>query len=523
MKPVACRAYHTVMGIRRITSTTSATPALFDSRSSRVVEAAALSTGPAFSLMAQAGVQVAQLALAMAPHARHIWVAAGPGNNGGDGLVAATALRRAGKQVHVTRMGDPAHAPADTRRALELALAAGVVIAAEPPTTRPHIVIDALLGLGQNRAPEGSLTELIQRVNACEAPVLAVDVPTGLCADTGRVLGDQLVRADATLALLTLKPGLFTGRGRDAAGQVWWTRLGASEVSGSEPTASLIASVDVLHVLPLRAHASHKGSHGDLWIVGGAAGMGGAAELAGRAGLAAGAGRVYLGLLGHQTANENPGQPELMHRQVAQWRSGSLFDHATVVCGCGGGEAVRTHLPTVLHHAARLVLDADALNAVAADPMLTRALLARGRRGQPTVLTPHPLEAARLAGIEAEALQANRLAIAQQLADRFGAVVVLKGSGTVVTAPNELPAINPSGNARLASAGTGDVLAGWMGGIWAQQAEGNSLRSAGAVARAAVWLHGRAAELDGDNGALRLPLPASQLIARMVQASETLA
>jgi hydroxyethylthiazole kinase-like uncharacterized protein yjeF len=245
--------------------------------------------------------------------------------------------------------------------------------------------------------------------------------------------------------------------------------------------------------------------------------------LAGRAALAAGAGRVFLGMLEPNTVSADPNQPELMHRQAAQWHSGAVFEQATVVCGCGGGDAVRRHLAVVLHHAARLVLDADALNAVATDPMLVQLLRARCQRRQPTVLTPHPLEAARLAGMDAAAVQADRLTVAQQLAERFGAVTVLKGSGTVVAAPGQLPAINTSGNARLATAGTGDVLAGWLGGLWAQQAEDASLATAHTVARAAVWLHGRAAELGcAEPGALRMPLLASQLIAHMVRASEAL-
>jgi NAD(P)H-hydrate repair Nnr-like enzyme with NAD(P)H-hydrate dehydratase domain len=177
----------------------------------------------------------------------------------------------------------------------------------------------------------------------------------------------------------------------------------------------------------------------------------------------------------------------------------------------------------VLFHAARLVLDADGLNAVAGDPTLAHALRARSLRGQPTVLTPHPLEAARLAGLDVLTVQACRLGVAQLLADRFGAVVALKGSGTVVAAPGTLPALNPSGNARLATAGTGDVLAGWMGGIWTQQGHGASTPGANAAARAAIWLHGRAAEVDDNNsGALRMPLTASQLISRMVLACEGL-
>jgi hydroxyethylthiazole kinase-like uncharacterized protein yjeF len=511
------------MGLRRITSTSSALPALFDSLASRAVESTALAAHPAFSLMSQAGTEAAHLALALVPHAQRIWVAAGPGNNGGDGVVAATALHRAGKQVHLSRLGDATHATADTQMALAEARSAGLAIASEPPAQAPDLIMDALLGLGQNRAPGAAVAGLVQRINASPAPVLALDLPTGLCGDSGRALGEQMVFADATLALLTLKPGLFTGQGRDAAGQLWWSDLGVQPSTGTPPTAQLSGPGDTCALLPRRAHAAHKGSHGDVWVIGGAPGMEGAALLAGRAALAAGAGRVYLGLLGPGVQGPDLWQPELMCRPAASWRSGAVLDQATVVCGCGGGEALRAQLPAVLRRAARLVLDADALNAVAADPTLMQALHARGQRGQPTVLTPHPLEAARLAGLDTPSVQANRLGIARQLAEQLGAVVVLKGSGTVVAAPGALPAVNTSGNARLTTAGTGDVLAGWIGGLWAQHAPSPAPNLAWAVARAAAWLHGRAAEVASpDPGALRLPLPASQLIAHMAQASQLL-
>lgn len=512
------------MALRCITSTTPVLPALFDTAASRAVEAAVLASSPPFSLMAQAGTDVARLALAMAPHAGRIWVLAGPGNNGGDGVVAATALHRAGRQVHLTRLGDAARAPADAQQALQLAHAAGLAVSCGLPAGAPDLIIDALLGLGQHQAPAGEVAELVQQINRTPAPVLAVDLPTGLCADSGQPLGASVVRADVTLALLTLKPGLFTGQGRDATGQLWWSDLGVALPPGIAPTARLTGPTQADRQMPLRPHAAHKGSQGDAWIIGGTTGMEGAAHLAGRAALAAGAGRVYLGLLGAQAPATDPQQAELMHRTPEQWRSGTPLGQATVACGCGGGDAVRAHLPTVLHHAARLVLDADALNAVAANPALMQALKARGRRGQPTVLTPHPLEAARLMGLITSQVQAQRLAAARQLADHTGAVVVLKGSGTVVAAPGEAPTINPSGNARLATAGSGDVLAGWLAGLWAQQPDASGLTQALAVARATVWLHGRAAEVaSAEAGALRLPLPAGQLIGHMVQTAARLA
>jgi NAD(P)H-hydrate repair Nnr-like enzyme with NAD(P)H-hydrate dehydratase domain len=204
-------------------------------------------------------------------------------------------------------------------------------------------------------------------------------------------------------------------------------------------------------------------------------------------------------------------RPELMPREPASLLLPDTLGRATVVCGCGGGSAVAAVLPSVLAHAGRLVLDADALNAVAADATLARRLT---ERRLPTVITPHPLEAARLLGLRTADVQRDRLAHGRQLAERFGVVAVLKGSGSVIAGPGAMtagaPLINPTGNGRLGTAGSGDVLAGWLGGRWSQtQAEG--LDGALAASASSVWLHGSAAEA----GDLRLPLRAADLIEAM--------
>jgi hydroxyethylthiazole kinase-like uncharacterized protein yjeF len=285
------------------------------------------------------------------------------------------------------------------------------------------------------------------------------------------------VSASHTLSLLTLKPGLFTARGRDAAGQVWFDSLGVAQEAA--PTAWLAGHPCNIS----RSHDSHKGSYGDVAVIGGARGMAGAALLASRAALHTGAGRVFAAVLDEAVAVD-PVFPELMMRA---WDSLELTA-MTVVCGCGGGDAVRRALPAVLSTARSLVLDADALNAIAADSQLATLLRARGRRGMPTVLTPHPLEATRLLAQGTAAVQADRLAAARELAQRFAAVVVLKGSGSVVAAADGRVRINPTGNARLAIAGTGDVLAGM---IAARLAAGDSALEA---ASAAVYMHGLAAD-----------------------------
>ena len=452
---------------------------LFDVAATRQIEQATASTLPPHALMQKAGLAVAQLALALVPHAQRVWIACGPGNNGGDGLEAATHLQRWGKQAIVTWMGNEAQAPADALAALRQARQAGVTIGeAVPPQF--DLAIDALLGIGSSRPVGGRMAQWVVRLNAGSAPVLAVDLPSGLNADTGTGIE---VRATHTLSLLTLKPGLFTAQGRDACGEIWFDALGASGSAADErtPTAWLGANSSPR----ARLHASHKGSYGDVAVIGGAPGMTGAALLAAAAALHSGAGRVLVGLLDAASLGVDAAQPELMLRP---WDSLDLAA-MSVACGCGGGEAVRAVLPKVLSTARALVLDADALNAIAGDPQLQAQLTARaGRSGRATVITPHPLEAARLLACSSADVQADRLAAAAELADRYRCIVLLKGSGSITAQPGRLPVINFSGNARLATAGTGDVLAGM---IAARLAQGEVTFDA---ASQAAHVHGRIAD-----------------------------
>ncbi len=448
---------------------------LFNAATTRAIEQSAAATLPSHTLMQRAGLAVARLALAVTPHARTIWIACGPGNNGGDGFEAAIHLRQWGKDPQVTWHGDEAKLPADASVSLQRARAAGVSFAVEPPASC-DLAVDALLGQGHARPLDGTMAQWASRMSARPGPVLAVDLPSGLNADTG---AGQAVRATYTISLLTLKPGLFTANGRDAAGQVWSDDLGLGDPR-HEPTAWLAGPP----ARDARQHASHKGSYGDVVVIGGAQGMTGAALLAASAALHFGAGRVFAGLLDGGLLAIDPSQPELM---IRDWQSLDLAQMA-VACGCGGGDAVRAVLPRVMSTANSLVLDADALNAIAGDTQLQSLLVARGRRGRHTVLTPHPLEAARLLGCGAAQVQEDRLVAGIELAKRFNCVIVLKGSGTVIAAPGETPLINPTGNARLATAGTGDVLAGM---IAARLAGGEAAVKAAATA---VHAHGLAAD-----------------------------
>jgi hydroxyethylthiazole kinase-like uncharacterized protein yjeF len=429
---------------------------LFDTAATRRIEAAAAAGLPPHALMQRAGLAVARLAMAIAPHARTIWVACGPGNNGGDGLEAAMHLKQWGRRVVATWLGDEAKAPADALASLRRARDAGVAFEASPPFEF-GLAIDALLGIGAARAPGPEMAHWLHLMADSGAPVLCVDVPSGLDAGTGALppeFGPPSSGSRFTLSLLTLKPGLFTASGRDAAGDVWFDDLGI----GAHPEApsALLAGPPPQATRP---HASHKGSWGDVSVIGGAPGMAGAALLAASAALHAGAGRVFVGLLDGAALSVDPITPELMLRDAASLD----LKAGAVVCGCGGGDAVRALLPRVLASAPLLVLDADALNAIAADTQLQVQLKRRSSRGWATVLTPHPLEAARLAGMTVAQVQADRLAAAGRLAKDWDCVVALKGSGTVTAAPQGVPCINPTGNARLGTAGTGDVLAGMIG------------------------------------------------------------
>jgi ADP-dependent NAD(P)H-hydrate dehydratase / NAD(P)H-hydrate epimerase len=473
---------------------------LFDVVTSRAIERRELALHPGGALMRRAGTSVARLALALAPHARRVWVAAGPGGNGGDGLHAAAQMQKAGREVVVTLLAARDKLPADAQAGLHRAEQAGVSIIGHPPGEAFDLLIDALLGIGAQRAPAAEMAATILALNASGSPCLSVDLPSGLSADSGAAFGDAVVRADATLSLLTLKPGLFTASGRDHAGAVWFDALDATIEAGESPVARLTSPADWHAASPPRRHQHHKGSFGDVIVVGGAVGMQGAARLAAHGALGAGAGRTIVSLLDVDAPLGDASRPEWLWQRAAWLPGAADIEHSTVVCGCGGDMAVRATLPAILSRSARLVLDADALNAVAADPSLQALLRSRAARGHATVLTPHPLEAARLLGSSTAAIQAGRLGSAQTIADRFGATVVLKGSGTVIAAPAVTPAINSTGNAALATGGTGDVLAGWIAGLWSQAArreEASATAIAFSCAAASVWLHGLAAEWPG--------------------------
>ena len=504
--------------MQKITSARS--QALFDVAASRRIEQLALSDLPLHTLMQRAGLAVARLGMALAPHAQCIWVACGPGNNGGDGFQAAVHLHQWGKKVVVTWTGGGKNGlPPDAQAARERALAAGVTLVDEPPPDF-DFCIDALLGIGAKLDPQrqgtARMLQWLEVMHNSPAPCLAVDVPSGLNADTGTTsaifsgAASPLIycaKGRFTLSLLTLKPGLFTSDGRDSAGQVWFDDLEV-HIANTEPPCAWLLGADGVATAQ-RLHSAHKGSFGDVAVVGGestfSSHMAGAALLAASAALHAGAGRVFVTLLGESGLTVDSHLPELM------FRSFDALDmrRQVVVCGGGGGDAVKAILPKVLSVATRLVLDADALNAIASDAQLQSLLKARAERADAsyaTVLTPHPLEAARLLQTSTADVQSDRFKAAAQLAALYQAVVVLKGSGSVIAAPHAISRVNSSGNALLATAGTGDVLAGMVGAAIACGL------SAFDAACSAVFKHGCVADAWGKSHPGQ-PLIASRLAA----------
>lgn len=448
---------------------------LLNTTATRALEASVARQHPPGFLMQQAGLALARLSLAVAPHAQRFWIACGRGNNGGDGLEAACHLHRWGKVVYISMPQGNTPLPEDAARALASARGMGLDIHPEPPASW-DACIDALLGIGLRDAARGTSAAWIERMNAAGSPVIAADIPSGLLADTGTAPG-PCVRATHTLSMLGLKPGLFTHQGRDMCGNIWVQTLGCD--APAEPSAWLNTAPAAAE----RPHASHKGSFGDVAIVGGAEGMEGAAVLAARAALQSGAGRVYIARLASSVLSTGMCIPaDLMQRCTEDLVPSEL----TAVVGCGGGADIAAHLPRWLAQSRQLVLDADALNAIASDGAL-RSLLQQ-RIPDTTVMTPHPLEAARLLGCSVKDVQADRLAAAGQLATSLACTVILKGSGSVIAAPSRIPHINPSGNARLAIAGTGDVLAGMTGAALAHSG------SAWLAACRATRLHGALAD-----------------------------
>lgn len=426
-------------------------------------------------LMERAGAAAAELAISLVgDKGKDVLILAGPGNNGGDAKVVASALQ--GKFFRICLAEKPEQIK---------------------PNTHWSLIVDGLFGIGLARPLEGEYAKLVGYVNAQTCPVLALDIPSGLHSDTGQVLG-RAVRATHTLTFIGFKPGLLTLDGPDHCGEVSVADLSlAPSITGGGWVAEPALFANVLTPRPRNFH---KGMAGSLGILGGAAGMAGAALLAGRAALRLGAGRVYVGMLEEHGMDLNT--PELMLRHPDDVL-GLDLDAIVIGPGLGQGERAETLLGAVLASDIPCVLDADALNLVAQNEDLRKAC---ARRAADTLLTPHPAEAGRLLAETTAHVQADRLKAARALAANLNAHVVLKGNGSVLVARDGHWFINTSGNPGMASAGMGDVLAGILGTLLAQKYSGETALVLG------THLHGCAADACVRAGAGPVGLTASELI-----------
>jgi ADP-dependent NAD(P)H-hydrate dehydratase / NAD(P)H-hydrate epimerase len=501
----------------------------------RLAEARALERHAPGALMDKAALAVADSVESMLrdlPAGAPVLGFCGPGNNGGDALLALCLLRQRGFPVGAYEL-EGAHArgrmPDDAVRARATALRDGIAPRritdaaqlerilsgaghSQHPGLARALVIDGLFGIGLTRPLEG-LAALFCRLLA-ERPlaVVSIDVPSGIDGDTGAILGGAsgtAVRADETVTMIADKSGLRTGAAVDHAGRVRVASLGIEdEWQGLDTGAGqLIDRRAVAGLLPARPRDSSKGSFGSVVVVGGASGMAGAALLAARGAQCSGAGKVSI--VSPDEAVFDPGQPQFMSRPASAGfgPSGVLV----VGCGLGTGPGSRALFDRALEQSMSRVLDADALN------LLSTRAPPSTRHQVPTVLTPHPLEAARLLATDVATIQGNRIACALEIARRWAAVTVLKGAGTVIATEEGRWAILEPGGPALATAGSGDVLAGVIGGLLAQGLDARQAATLG------CWAHAAAADAWGAASGWPAGLSAAELPDRVRTALASLA
>jgi hydroxyethylthiazole kinase-like uncharacterized protein yjeF len=442
-------------------------------------------------LMRRAGAAAARLVDELrAGRPEAVLALVGPGNNGGDALTMAALLRQRNVAVTTVFIGRAETLPADAAEAYRQFIAEGWRLLPDiPPKTRWSLIVDGLFGIGLARPLTGKEASLVETANQLAAeqdcPLLALDCPSGLDADTGFCRGIA-IRATHTLSFIAAKPGFYTADGPDYCGQVLFDNLGVPVVNRSDvlPDGRLLDRAAFARCLQPRTRNSHKGLYGSVGILGGAHSMMGAALLAGRAALKMGAGRVFLGLLDPQAPCVDFAHPELMVR-----RPEGVFDTTLNVLACGPGlgrsDRAAELLELAIEGETSLVLDADALNILAFDSNLQARLT---QRVAPTLLTPHPAEAARLLDLQTVDIQKSRIQMAQELARRYRAWVVLKGCGSIVCCPDGQWWINTSGNPGLSCPGSGDVLTGILTALLGQG------WPPGEALLAAVHLHGQAAD-----------------------------
>ena len=455
---------------------------------------------PGYELMQRAAAAALDLLGRSWPQARRIAVVCGGGNNAGDGYVLARLARAQGLAVDVLALADPPSLKGDAATAWHDWDAAGGSVQAFDAAVLEGVdlIVDALLGTGLQRPVEGEWRMAIEAINRQPLPVLALDLPSGLSADRGTVLG-AAVRAAATLTFIGLKQGMFTAEGREHCGRIHFHDLGVpAQLYGSVVPSAWRLSEDILgRMLPPRRRGQHKGDCGHVLVIGGDRGMAGAARMAGEAAARTGAGLVSVATRGEHAPLVGATRPELMCHAVDRpadlVRLVARADVLAIGPGLGQGSWARALLAVALESDRPLVLDADALNLLAREPC----------RRDDWILTPHPGEAARLLGVTAGEVQADRFAALDALVEAYGGAFILKGAGTLVRAADGPAYVCDAGNPGMASGGMGDVLTGVVAALVAQ---GLPLADA---ARTGTYLHARAGDLaaaEGERGLLALDL-----------------
>ncbi|VVP90569.1 NAD(P)H-hydrate dehydratase [Pseudomonas fluorescens] len=482
--------------------------ALYSAAQVRALDASLIAAGTSgFELMQRAARATWRALVRHWPTANELSVVTGHGNNAGDGYLVAVLARRAGWHVRVLAVGDPQRLQGDADLAHAEAVAEGIAVQAWSAQSELRgVVVDALLGTGLTGEVREPYASVIAAINASGLPVAAVDLPSGLGADTGRMLGAS-VRADLTVTFIGLKLGLFTGDAADVVGELVFNDLQASPESfnGVDISARRLTAGN-LPRLASRAPTAHKGKFGHVLLIGGDRGFGGAILLSAQAALRSGAGMVSVSTRSEHVPAALARIPEAMvlGTSSANQLMGLLEKVSVLVVGPGLGQASwgRSLLSAAANAPLAQVWDADALNLLAEE----QASLPKG-----CVITPHPGEAARLLGLSTAEVQADRPAAAHALSKKYTAVVVLKGAGSLIASPDGRLAVCAQGHPAMATAGLGDVLAGLLGALLAQG------MNAFDAACLAVWLHANAGAQQGKSGR---GLAASDLIPAIRQLLE---
>ena len=484
---------------------TLGTENLYTAAQTRALDHAAISEfGIAgITLMARAAAACFDMLLGLWPEVAQIQVLCGTGNNGGDGYLIADLAHKRGLAVQVIQLGDCSKITGDAALARQQALMNGVPEQPYAPGNlhSEGVIVDAMLGTGLGGEVREPYLLAIHEINACPLPVLAVDIPTGLCSDSGRVLG-AAVAADVTVSFIGLKRGLFTLEAPDYTGPIQFTDLEVPPEAYQRvpPDCQRLELEHLLAGLPVRSASAHKGSYGTVLVVGGDHGMADASLMAAEAALRSGAGLVRAATRPEHVSALVARTPEIMAAGVVsgQELEPQLAQADVLVVGPGLGQSPWSEqlLQVAGASGKPMVLDADGLN------LLTQGKIVENRHRENWVLTPHPGEAARLLGISTAEVQADRFAAARALQQSYGGVVVLKGNGTLIAGAGAL-LLSDYGNPGMASGGMGDVLSGIIGSLLAQ---GIAPLEAAALA---VCVHGAAADIaaeDGQSGLLATDL-----------------